>query len=155
MMKAIVLLCMVVLAIPPPIVANAAKGDDKCKQILNDLDKAVQTINDDTTSYWASRARFVDLIFSPSSDTIANPPPEAEQEKSKAKEKKDKMPGNKKSFDDLITAAKAQDCLSPTELSAIVEPTTKHAKRVNFDQFPPEEPFQSKTDRGPPSMPRN
>ena len=153
-MKAIVLLCMVVLAIPPPIVANAAKGDDKCKQILKDLDKAVGTINDDATSYWASRARFADLKFGPSSQVVSNASQVAEQEKSKAKEKKDKMKGNKKSFDDLITAAQAQDCLSPTELSAIVEPTTKHAKRVNFDQFPPELPIESSVDRGPPEMPR-
>jgi hypothetical protein len=133
-------------------VANAAKGDD-CPKIVKDLDKAVEAINDDATSYWAHRARFVDIIFGPSIDTLTNPPPEAEQEKSKAKEKKDKMPGNKKSLDDLITAAQAQDCLSPTELSAIVEPTTKHAKRVNFDQFPPEEPLESTTDRGPRRMP--
>jgi hypothetical protein len=153
-MKAIVLLCMVVLAVPPPIVAYAAPGGG-CPQIVKNLNDAVAGINDDATSYWAHRARFVDLIFGPSSDTIANPPPAAEQEKSQAAAVKEKMPGRVNSLKGLITAAQAQDCLSRTELSAIVEPTTKQAKRVNFDQFPPEEPFQSTTDRGPPSQGRN
>ena len=78
----------------------------------------------------------------------------AEQEKSNGKVKQDKIKVDKKSFDNLIASAQAGDCLSPTELSAVVEPTTKHAKRVNFDQFPPEEPsFQGMTSQGPPSMP--
>ena len=154
-MKAIVLLCMVVLAISPPIVANAAKDDAKCKQILNDLDKAVGTIDDDATSYWASRANYVDLIFYQPPNNPDNKQ-KAEQEKSNGKVKKDKIKVDKKSFDNLIASAQAGDCLSPTELSAVVEPTTKHAKRVNFDQFPPEEPsFQGMTGQGPPSMPRN
>jgi hypothetical protein len=153
-MKAIVLLCMVVLAVPPPIVADAAPGAD-CSQIVQNLHNASAAINEDATSYWAHRARFVDLIFGPSSATIADPPPAAEQEKSQAAAVKGGMPGRVNSLKGLITAAQAQNCLSPTELSAIVEPTIKHAKRVNFDQFPPEEPIQSTTDRGPPQMPRN
>jgi hypothetical protein len=82
-MKAIVLLCMVVLVIPPPIVADAAPGAG-CPHIVQNLKDAAAGINDDATSYWAHRARFVDLIFGPSSDTIAHPPPAAEQEKSQA-----------------------------------------------------------------------
>ena len=151
-MKTIVLLCLVVLAISPPIVANAAKDDAMCKQILNDLNKAVGTIDDDATSYWASRANYVDLLFGQSRDQPDNKQ-KAEQEKSNGKVKQDKMKDNKKSFDNLITTAQAGDCLSPTELSATVEPTTKHAKRVNFDQFPPELPIESSVDRGPPEMP--
>jgi hypothetical protein len=153
-MKAIVLLCAVILAVPPPVVANAAPGAD-CSQIVQNLNDAAAAINGDATSYWAHRARFVDLIFGQSSQTIANAPPAAEQEKSQADAVKGGMPGRLASFKGLITATQAQSCLSPTQLSAIVEPTIKQAKRVNFDQFPPEEPIQSTTDRGPPQMPRN
>ena len=151
-MKAIVLFCLVVLAIAPNTAANAAKDDAMCKQILKDLDKAVGTIDDDATSYWASRANYVDLLFGQSRDQPDNEQ-KAEQEKSDAKVKKDKMKDNKKSFDNLITAAQAGDCLSPTELSATVEPTTKHAKRVNFDQFPPEESTQGSLEETPTRMP--
>jgi hypothetical protein len=151
-MKTIVLLFMVVLAVPPPVVANAAPGA-ACSQIVRNLNDAAAGINGDATSYWAHRARFVDLIFGKSSKTVPNAPQAAEQEKSQADVVKAGVPGRFASFKGLSTAAQAQDCLSPAQLSAIVEPTIKQAKRVNFDQFPEELPFESSVDRGPPEMP--
>jgi hypothetical protein len=153
-MKAIVLLCMVVLAVLPPVVANAAPGTG-CSQIVQNLNDAAAAINGDATSYWAHRDRFVDLIFGQSSQTDPDAPQKALQEKSQADAVKRGVPGRLNSFKGLITAAQAQSCLSPTELSAIVEPNIKLAKRVNFDQFPPEKPIESTTDRGPPQMPRS
>jgi hypothetical protein len=152
-MKTIVLLCMVVLAVPPPVVANAAPGA-ACSQIVKNLNDAVAGISGDATSYWAHRARFIDLIFGESSQTDPNAQHEAEQEKGQADAVKGGVPGRLASFKGLITAAQAQSCLSPTQLSAIVEPTIKQAKRVNFDQFPEELPFESSVDRGPPEMPK-
>jgi hypothetical protein len=153
-MRALILVCTVALAIAPPAMANAAPGAS-CSQIVQNLNDAAAAINGDATSYWAHRARFVDLIFGQSTQTIANPPPTAEHEKSQAEAVKGGIPGRLASFKGLITAARAQSCLSPTELSAIAEPPIKLAKRVTFDQFPPEEPIQPTTDRGPPQMPQN
>jgi hypothetical protein len=151
-MKRIVLLCMVVLAVPPPVVANAAPGAG-CSQIVQNLNDAAAAIDGDATSYWGHRARFVDLIFGPLRLTDPDPLHAAEQEKSQADAVKAGVPGRLASFKGLSTAAQAQDCLSPAQLSGIVEPKIKHAKRVNFDQFPEELPFESSVDRGPPEMP--
>ena len=151
-MKTIVLLCMVVLAILPPIVADAAP-DAGCPQIVQNLNDAAAGISGDATSYWAHRAHFVDLIFGQSSQTVPNSPQAAEQEKSQADIVKAGVPGRFPSFKGLITAAQAQGCLSSAQLSAIVEPTIKQGKRVNFDQFPEELPIESSVDRGPPEMP--
>jgi hypothetical protein len=63
------------------------------------------------------------------------------------------MPNRLASLRGLLTAAQAQNCLSPAQLSALAEPAIKSAKRVNFDQFPPELPLESSVDRGPPEMP--
>ena len=151
-MKTIVLLCMVVLVVSLPVVANAAPGAG-CSQIVKNLNDAAAAISGDATSYWAHRAKFVDLIFGQSSQTVPNSPQAAEQEKSQADIVKAGVPGRFASFKGLSTAAQAQDCLSPAQLSAIVEPTIKQGKRVNFDQFPEELPIESSVDRGPPEMP--
>jgi hypothetical protein len=152
-MKGIVLLCTVVLAVASA-VANAAPGTG-CAQIVQNINDSVSAIDDDADSYWAHRANFVDLIFGPSSRIVPDAKKVAEQEKAQAEPLKAGMPNRLASLKGLLTAARAQDCLTPAQLSAIAEPTIKHSKRVNFDQFPPEEPFQSTTDRGPPEMPRN
>ena len=94
----------------------------------------------------------VDVIFG-ASRTDPNAPQSAEQEKSQADVVKGGVPGRLATFKGLITAAEAQGCLSSAQLSAIVEPTIKQGKRVNFDQFPEELPFESSVDRGPPEMP--
>jgi hypothetical protein len=153
-MRAVVMLCLAVLAIAPPHVANGQPVGG-CAQIVKNLNDAAAAVNGDATNYWAHRARFVDLIFGQSRETLSAAQ-NAEQEKSQADAVKAGVPGRLASFKGLLTAAQAQGCLSPSQLAAIAEPTIKLAKRVNFDQFPPEEsPLQSTTDRGPPQMPRN
>jgi hypothetical protein len=61
-MKAIVLLCAVVLAVAPPPAANAAPGAG-CSQIIQNLNDTASAIKGDATSYWTHRANFVDIIF--------------------------------------------------------------------------------------------
>jgi hypothetical protein len=157
-MKALVLLCTVVLAVAPSAVANAQSGNG-CAQIVQNINDSASAIADNANAYWAHRANFVTLIYGPSNAAVPNAPPvvpnpqAADQEKSQADTVKAGMPGRLNSFKGLLTAAQAQDCLSPDQLSAIVEPTIKLAKRVNFDQFPPEEQLEEPTAPGPPRMP--
>jgi hypothetical protein len=151
-MKTVLLFWTIVAAMAPASVVNAqGRG---CDQIVQNINDAMATIDQNATSYWTHRANFVDLIFGPSSQVVPNASQVAEQEKSQADAVKEKMPGRVNSLKGLLTAAQAQNCLSPAQLSAIGEPTIKHGKRVNFDQFPPETPTQSSTDRGPPRMPQ-
>ena len=157
-MKALIL-CTVVLAVAQPAVVNAQPGNG-CAQIVQNINDSASAIAANANSYWAHRANFVDLIFGPSNVAVPNAPPAvpnpqaADQEKSQADTVKAGMPGRLNSFKGLLTAAQAQGCLSPTQLSAIVEPTIKLAKRVNFDQFPSEE-LEELTGPGPPAMPKN
>ena len=159
-MKALVLLCTVVLAVALSAVANAAPGNG-CAQIVQNINDSASAIAADANSYWAHRGNFVDLIYGPSNAAAPNAPPAvpnpqaADQEKSQADTVKAGMPGRLNSFKGLLTAAQAQSCLSPAQLSAIVEPTIKLAKRVNFDQFPPEADLEDLTGPGPPAMPKN
>src|SRR5262249_51256539 len=134
-MKAVVLFCAVVLTVGRPAVAIAAPGTG-CDQIVQNLNDRVAEINQDATSYWGHRANFVDLLFGQSRDQPNNKQL-AEQEKAQADPLKAGMPNKLAGLKGLLTAAQAQNCLSPDQLSAITEPTTKLAKRVNFDQFPP------------------
>jgi hypothetical protein len=158
-MKAIVLFCAVVLAVARPAVANAQSANG-CAQVLQNLNDAASAIAISATAYWAHRATFVDLIYGPSNVVAPNAPPvvpnpqAADQEKSQADTEKAGMPGRLNSFKGLYTAALAQGC-PPDQLSAIVEPTVKLAKRVNFDQFPPEEQLEEPSAPGPPRMPKN
>src|SRR5262249_16381250 len=150
-MKALVLFCAVVLAVVQPAVANAQPAG--CNQIVQNLNDSAAAINQDATSYWGHRANFVDLIFG-SRSSEPNAMGTAEQEKAQADALRAGTPNRSASFKGLITAAQAQGCLSGSQLSAIVEPTTKSSKRVNFDQFPPEHPIETTVERGPPQMPQ-
>ena len=150
-MKAVVLLCAVAVAVLRPVAAGGAPASG-CDQIVQQLNNGAAAVADTSSSYWAHRANFVDLIFGSSRD-VPNARQMAEQEKAQADPLKTGMPNRLASFKGLVTAAQAQGCLSPAQLSAITEPTTKLAKRVNFDQFPPEVPIQSTVEIGPPEMP--
>jgi hypothetical protein len=152
-MKAIVLFCFyaAVLAVIGPVKANAAPGG-ACEQIVKNINDVVALIDQDANSYWAHRANFVDLIYGPSSQVVPNAMQLAEQEKSRADAVKAGIPHRAASLRGLLTAAQAQDCLSPAQLSAIGEPRLKLTKRVNFDQFPEELP-ESTVGPGPPRMP--
>ena len=158
-MKALVPVCMVILAMALSPVANAQSGNG-CAQIVRNINASASAIADNANSYWAHRANFVELIYGPSNVVapraapVVPSPQAADQEKSQADAVKAGVPNQLAGFKGLLAAAQAQSCLSPSQLSAIVEPTIKLAKRVNFDQFPPEEQLEDPTGPGPPRMPR-
>lgn len=152
-MKMVLLLWIIFAVMASASVVNAQPGHG-CDQIVSHINSVVATIEQNTTSYWSHRANFVDLIFGPSSQVVPNAKQVADQEKSQADAIKQGMPGNVNSLKGLITAAHAiPGCLPPDQQSAIVEPSIKHGKRVNFDQFPPEEQLEEPTGPGPPRMP--
>jgi hypothetical protein len=159
-MKVLALLCTVALTVALSAAANAQSGNG-CAQIAQNINDSVSAIADNANAYWAHRANFVTLIYGPSNADVPDAPPVAPnpqaagQEKSQADTVKAGMPGRVNSLKGLLTAAQAQGCLSPDQLSAIVEPTIKLGKRVNFDQFPPEEQLEEPTGPGPPRMPNN
>jgi hypothetical protein len=155
-MKAIVLLCTVAVALAQPVVANAA-SDNPCDQIVQNINDSASAIAADANSYWAHRGNFVDLIYGPpnAAAPVVPNPQAADQEKRQADTIKAGTPNKLASFKGLVTAAQATGCLSPTQLSAIVEPAIKLAKRVNIDQFPPEADLEEQTGPGPPEMPKN
>jgi hypothetical protein len=151
-MKVLALLCTVALTVALSAAANAQSGNG-CAQIAQNINDSVSAIADNANAYWAHRANFVTLIYGPSNaDVPAVPNPQAaDQEKSQADAVKAGMPNRLASLKGLLTAAQAQGCQVP----AIVEPAIKLAKRVNFDQFPPEEQLEEPTGPGPPRMPNN
>jgi hypothetical protein len=159
-MKALVLLCTVVFAVAVSAPANAQSAN-ACDQIVQNINAASSGISGDADAYWTHRAKYVALIFGPSNAQGQNQQQNQNQqqdqnaqgEKDQADAIKAGTPNKLASFKGLVTAAQATGCLSPAQLSAIVEPTVKHAKRVNFDQFPPEE-REELTGPGPPAMPQ-
>jgi hypothetical protein len=165
-LKNIVLVCTVILAVIWSVAAGAAPGNG-CPQIVQKLNGVHSAIAEDSNAYWAHRANFVDLRFGgsrlvvpgasavPNALVAPNALQAADQEKGQADAVKAGMPNRLASLKGLLTAAQAQDCLSPAQLSGIAEPTIKQGKRVNFDQFPLELPLESSVVRGPPEMPKN
>jgi hypothetical protein len=150
-MKALVLLCGVVLAVARLAEANAQSTGD-CTGVVQSLTNVASAIGGDASSYWTHRGNFVDLIFGPRSNE-PNARQMAEQEKSQAAPLQAGIPNRLASFKALVATAQSQSCLPPDQLSAIAEPTIKSAKRVNLDQFPPELPTQTTVEIGPPEMP--
>jgi hypothetical protein len=153
-MKTAVLFTVVALVVMRASVGYAAPGNG-CNQILQLITNIITTIDQNATAYWTHRANFVDLIYGPSSQVVPNAKQLAEQEEAQADPLKAGMPNNVASLKGLITAAHAQNCLSPTQLLAIAEPPIKHGKRVNFDQFPSEMPGEEEAAPAVPRMPRN
>jgi hypothetical protein len=149
-MKAVLLFCTVVATIAPAAVVNAQPAG--CAPgLVKNINDVVSLIEQNTTDYWAHRANFVDLIYGPSSQVVPNAMQVAAQEKSQADAVKAGMPGRVNSLKGLQLAAQAQGC--ELSVSAIVEPSIKHGKRVNFDQFPEELP-ESVVGPGPRRMPQ-
>jgi hypothetical protein len=151
-MKAVVLFSVAAFVVVGVAAANAAPGAG-CDQIVNNINNVGALIDQDATAYWMHRANFVDLIYGPSSQVVPNAMQLAQQEQSQAAAVKAGIPARARSLRGLLTAAQAQSCLSPAQLSVIVEPRLKLTKRVNFDQFP-EEPFESVVGPGPRQMPQ-
>jgi hypothetical protein len=138
--------------------ANAAPIND-CTQILETLKASASAITQNANSYWQHRANFVSLNYGQARKAVPNALTVAGQEKSHGNALRAAMPNSLASFNDQVTVALSQNCLSPTQSSAIVEPIIKHAKRVNFDKFPEDEgqghPIESSVNHGPPRMPNN
>jgi hypothetical protein len=152
-MKAVAVFFLVLAMVVRTATVNAQSIGD-CASVVQSIESGASAISDAASSYWALRVNFVDLTFGSSSRTVAAAPQVAEQTKTQADGDKAGMPAKLASFKGLIATARSQNCLSPAQLSAIVEPTIKQAKRVNFDQLPQEEhPLESTFDRGPPEMP--
>jgi len=136
-MKAIVLLSAVVLAAASSALGNAAPAGG-CAQVVQNINSLAATIAGAASSYWAHRENFVELASGASRQTVPNALQLAAQEKSQADPLKAAMLNTLANFKAFIAAAQSQNCLPSAQLSAIAEPTIKHAKRVNFDQFPTE-----------------
>ncbi|HEY8157324.1 MAG TPA: hypothetical protein VIF10_01350 [Methylobacter sp.] len=138
--------------------ANAASTND-CTQILETLKASASAIAQNADSYWRHRANFVSLNYGQARQAVPNALTAAGQEKSHGDALRAAMPNSVASFNDQVTVALSKNCLSPTQLSAIVEPTIKHARRVNFDKFPEDEgqghPIESSVNPAPPRMPNN
>jgi hypothetical protein len=136
--------------------ANAAPTND-CTRILETLKASASAITQNADSYWQRRANFVSLNYGQARKTVLNALTVAGQEKSRGNALRAAMPNSLASFNDQVTVAQSQKCLSPTQSSAIVEPIIKQAKRINFDKFPEDEgqghPIESSVNQGPPRMP--
>jgi len=150
--KPLVLLWAVLVAMTPAGVANA-QASGGCTQVAQRLSEAAAKINENASAYWGNRAQFVDGIFGGASSTVPNAMQAAEQNRAQGEALRAAMPSTLAGFRELVAMARSQSCLSATQLAAIVEPTIKLAKRVNFDQFPQELP-ESTSDTGPPQLPR-
>src|SRR5438874_9428544 len=155
-MKAIALFCTVVLAAARPGVANAQSGNGCAPGLVKNINDVASLIDQNANAYWAHRANFVALIFGPpnAATPVVPDPQAAEQEKTQADAVKAEMPGRVNSLQGLLRAAEAQGGCG-AQLSTVVEPSIKHGKRVDFDQFPPEEQLEEPTGPGPPRMPKN
>jgi hypothetical protein len=152
-MKAVVLFCTVVLAVGPLFGSKGQTAAD-CAGIVQSVNSRAAAISNASSSYWAHRANFVDLIFG-QSRAVPNAKQQADQHKAQGDALRVTIPNTLENFNDFVAMAQAESCLPPVELSAIVEPTVKLAKRVNFDQFPPEVPIESTVVIGPPEMPQH
>jgi hypothetical protein len=151
-MKARVLLCSVLFGLGPA-AAGTAQPVGGCASLLQGLNSAAATINQNATAYWSRRAQYVDLIFGLSGATVANATQVADQNKAQGDALRAGMPSMLANFKDLAATAQSQGCPSASQLSAIIEPTIKLAKRINFDQFPEELPLESTVQIGPPRLP--
>ena len=133
--------------------AGTAQPVVACAQVVKVLNSAAATINQNATAYWSSRAEYVDLIFGLSSATVANATQVADQQKGQGDALPAGMPSVLANFKNLAATAQSQGCLSASQLSAIIEPTIKLAKRVNFDRSPEDLPLESTVQTGPPRLP--
>ena len=118
-MKAVVLVCTVVLAMAGPVAANAQSANG-CAQIAQNLNNTASGIATNANTYWAQRATFVYLVYGPSNvaaanallAAAANALQAADQLESQADTVKGGMPNLLASFKALVAAAQSQNCLS-------------------------------------------
>jgi hypothetical protein len=152
-MKASTLLFVVLVMVIRAAPVNA-QAVGNCASLVQRIQTSASAISSDSSSYWGNRANFVDLTFGLSRRTVPSALQVAAQRQTAANGVKAGIPAKLASFKALVATARSQSCLTPAQLSSLVEPTIKRARRINFDQFPEDEsPFESSSDRGPPEMP--
>jgi hypothetical protein len=152
-MKAVTLLVLVLVMVMRTD-AVSAQAVGSCASLVQSIQSRASAISGASSSYWGDRANFVDLTFGLSRRTVAGAAQVAAQRRTQAAGVKAGVPAQLANFKALVATARSQSCLTPAQLSSIVEPTIKRARRINFDQFPDDEmPLESSFDRGPPEMP--
>jgi len=133
--------------------ANAASAND-CPQILETLKASASAITQNANSYWQHRANFINHKYGQAHVTVPDALTVAGQEESHGNALRKAMPNGLANFKSIATQAQSLSCLSPVQLSAIVEPTIKHAKRVKIDKFPKDEGFHEGISKEPSVNPR-
>jgi hypothetical protein len=152
-MKTLILVVMASLATSST-PANAASAND-CAKIIKNLKVGASAISQNANSYWQHRAKFASLNYGLGRQAVPNALTVAGEEKSHVNALRAAMPNSLASFDNLVKPVLSKHCLSPAQLSAIVEPVIKHAKRVKLDKLPEgeEHPRESSISREAPRMP--
>jgi hypothetical protein len=149
-MKTLILIVTASLATASAAANDASTND--CTQTLETLKASASAITQNANSYWQHRANFVSLNYGQTSQAVPNAQTVSGQEKSQGDALRATMPNSLASFNDEVSVA--QNCLSPSQLSAIVEPIIKYAKRIRLDKFP-EDKVESSVNHRPPRMPIN
>jgi hypothetical protein len=151
-MKTVALVLMILVMLVRTNAVNA-QSVVNCTSVIQSIKSGASAISNAASSYWADRENFVGLIYGPSNVAVPNGAQAAvpntlqaaDQVASQANKIKAGMPNLLASFKTLVATAQSQSCLSPAQLSAIVEPTIKLAKGVIFDQLPPETSLEDAT----------
>jgi hypothetical protein len=135
--------------------ATNAQPVGQCSGIVNSLKGEATAIAAAANGYWGHWENYVQYLYGPLRMTVPDPEQVAAQEKAAAGPFTVAIPNHLARFKASMATAQAQNCLSAAQLSVIVEPTIKAAKRVNFAQFPPDEQLEEPSGRLPPLMPKN
>jgi hypothetical protein len=138
------------LIIAPPGMANAAPAVG-CPQLVQSANSLAATIASAATNYWTHRQNFVNYTFG-NLRLVANAKALAAAEKTLAVQLQAPVPNTLANFRATLATARSQNCLSAADLRAIEETATKHARKINFDQFPDDE-TEATNRPGPNKMP--
>jgi hypothetical protein len=138
------------LIIAPPGMANAAPAVG-CPQLVQSANSLAANIASAATNYWAHRQNFVNYTFG-NLRLLANAKALAAAEKALAVQLQAPIPNTLANFQAAIATAQSQNCLSAAALHAMLEATTTHARKLNFDQFPVDE-TEATNRPGPGKMP--
>ena len=122
-----------------------------CSQAVQNARNLAANIAGSANTYWAHRKNFVDFKFG-RSRINPNAKALADAEASQAGQLKAVVPNNFANFRAALATVRAQNCLSATELRAIEETATSHARKINFDRFPADE-IEATSQPGPKKMP--
>lgn len=106
-----------------------------CPQVMQSIKISTETVTKNTRSYWTHRRNFTNILYDPVRLNNPGALQLAEQEKLQADKLRIEIQRGLASLLELNATARAQRCLSSTEL-ATTETAIKLAKRVNFDIWP-------------------